>query len=166
MMLTVRRTGRRRRLRLLAGAAALALVLTACGGDGDDNPALSGAPATADDAGGTSDDGRDTGAAAQDEVTIDMTDALKFSPEQVTITVGGTITWKNPSTVVHTATGDPDRVADPDNVELPDGAEPWDSGFVQPDESFSHTFTEPGTYRYVCIPHEGVGMTGTIVVEA
>jgi plastocyanin len=152
------RTGRACRLRLLAGVAALALVLAACGSGNDDDPALPGAPATAGDGGG--------GDEAQDEVTIDMTDALTFSPEQVTIEVGGTVTWENPSTVVHTATGDPDNVADADNVELPDGAEAWDSGFVQPGESFSHTFTEPGTYRYVCIPHEGVGMFGTIVVEA
>lgn len=157
-------TGRHRgRLRIAALVAALALILVACGGD--DDPALSGAPRTAADA---SDDAVDSGGGgdeAQDEVTIEMTDALKFSPEQVTIKVGGTITWENPSTVVHTATADPDKVADADHVSLPDGAEPWDSGFVQPGDSFSHTFTEPGTYEYVCIPHEGVGMAGTIVVE-
>lgn len=147
---------RARRLRLLAGVGALLLVLAACGGD---DPTLPGASGTTDDTGGLAEE-------VQDEVTVDMTDALKFSPQQVTIKVGGTVTWENPSTVVHTATGDPDNVADPDNVELPDGAEPWDSGFVQPGDSFSHTFTEPGTYQYVCVPHEGVGMTGTIVVEA
>lgn len=148
------------RLRVLAAIAALALLFTACGGD--DDPTLAGTPA---DSG--QDDAGDVGSGeAQEAVTIDMTDALKFAPTQVTIKVGGTVTWENPSTVVHTATGDPDKVADPDNVELPGGAEPWDSGFVQPGDSFSHTFTEPGTYRYVCVPHEGVGMTGTIIVQA
>lgn len=146
-------------LRVLGAVAALALLLTACGGD--DDPTLSGTTAASgQDASG------DVGAGeAQEAVTIDMTDALTFAPAQVTITVGGTVTWENPSTVVHTATGDPDNVADPDNVELPDGAEPWDSGFVQPGDSFSHTFTEPGTYHYVCVPHEGVGMAGTIIVQ-
>jgi plastocyanin len=27
------------------------------------------------------------------------------------------------------------------------------------------TFTTPGRYRYVCLPHELVGMTGEIIVE-
>ena len=31
--------------------------------------------------------------------------------------------------------------------------------------SFTWTFTEPGEYRYVCIPHEGAAMTGTIMVR-
>jgi plastocyanin len=159
-MSTARSARHRSRLKVAGVLAGLLLVLAACGG-GDDDPALSGAPATSDDGGG----GDAAAGEAQDEVTIDMTDALEFSPEQVTVSVGGTVTWENPSTVVHTATGDPDAVADPDNVELPDGAEPFDSGFVQPGDSFSHTFTEPGTYQYVCIPHEGVGMIGTIVVE-
>ncbi|MGE0794739.1 MAG: plastocyanin/azurin family copper-binding protein [Microbacteriaceae bacterium] len=144
----------RRRLRVAALVAALTLLLVACGGD-DDAPGLSGTPSATE--GGSAD--------AANEVTIEMTDALKFSPQRVTIKVGGTVTWENPSTVVHTATGDPDKVADADNVSLPDGAEAWDSGFVRPGDSFSHTFTEPGTYEYACIPHEGVGMVGTVVVE-
>jgi plastocyanin len=31
--------------------------------------------------------------------------------------------------------------------------------------SIQHTFEEPGEYYLYCIPHEGLGMTGTIVVE-
>jgi plastocyanin len=31
--------------------------------------------------------------------------------------------------------------------------------------SIQHTFDEPGEYYLYCIPHEGLGMTGTIVVE-
>lgn len=156
---------RRSRLPLLGILAAVALVLAACGGD-DDDPTLSGAPGTEEstDTTAADDDGESSGE-SDGEVVIEMTDALKFSPQEATVKVGDTVTWDNPSTVVHTATADPDKVADPDNVSLPEGAEPWDSGFVQPGESFSHTFTEPGTYEYVCIPHEGVGMAGTIVVE-
>ncbi len=32
-------------------------------------------------------------------------------------------------------------------------------------QRFSRTFDEPGTYRYICIPHEGAGMVGTVVVR-
>jgi hypothetical protein len=31
-------------------------------------------------------------------------------------------------------------------------------------ESFSYTFDEPGTYEYFCIPHEDLGMVGTVTV--
>jgi peptide/nickel transport system substrate-binding protein len=32
-------------------------------------------------------------------------------------------------------------------------------------ETFEHTFETAGEYRYVCVPHAGVGMQGTVVVE-
>jgi plastocyanin len=32
-------------------------------------------------------------------------------------------------------------------------------------EEFKVTFAVPGTYRYVCLPHESHGMTGTVVVR-
>lgn len=31
--------------------------------------------------------------------------------------------------------------------------------------SHEHTFEVPGRYEYVCTPHRGYGMTGTVVVE-
>ncbi|MBW3534894.1 MAG: copper-binding protein [Gemmatimonadetes bacterium] len=79
-----------------------------------------------------------------------MTDALRFAPETVRIQAGGTVTWTNPSDRVHTAT---------------DGANTFNSGNVSPGGSYSHTFDVAGTYRYICIPHESQGMTGTVVVE-
>lgn len=32
-------------------------------------------------------------------------------------------------------------------------------------ETFTHTFTEPGEYRYECTPHASVGMRGVVIVE-
>jgi plastocyanin len=32
-------------------------------------------------------------------------------------------------------------------------------------ETFEVTFEVPGTYRYVCLPHEDHGMRGTVVVR-
>jgi plastocyanin len=32
-------------------------------------------------------------------------------------------------------------------------------------DEFRHTFTVPGEYRYVCVPHDMVGMVGTVIVE-
>lgn len=91
-----------------------------------------------------------------------------FSPDRVTIASGQTVTWVNASSMPHTATDDasknPVAAAFPEYAQLPEGAEPWDSGILQPGESFSHTFTVPGTYSYFCIPHVMSGMLGTIEV--
>jgi plastocyanin len=32
-------------------------------------------------------------------------------------------------------------------------------------ETFEHTFTVPGTYVYVCVPHAGQGMIGRVIVN-
>jgi plastocyanin len=96
-------------------------------------------------------------------------DQLRFDPAHVTISAGQTITWKNESQMPHTATGDPAQnpvaKSHPDYVQLPTGAEPWGSEMLQPGDSYSHTFTTPGEYRYICIPHVLSGMRGTITVE-
>lgn len=96
-------------------------------------------------------------------------DQLRFEPAHVTIKAGQTITWKNESQMPHTATGDPAQnpvaKSHPEYVQLPPGAEPWGSEMLQPGDSYSHTFTTPGEYRYICIPHVLSGMRGTITVE-
>lgn len=99
-----------------------------------------------------------------DTTVVGMTNALDFSPAKVTIRQGGTVVWKNTSVLVHTVTAVEDSAADPAHVRLPEGAEPFGSGRLAPDATYRHTFTVPGTYRYVCLPHEAAGMTGTVVV--
>jgi plastocyanin len=89
-----------------------------------------------------------------------------FAPSTVTIRAGENVRWDNDSIIWHTVTADAMAVKVPADVALPDGAEPFDSGKVEPGNSFSHTFRVPGTYRYVCRPHEGNGMRGTVVVRA
>jgi plastocyanin len=101
-------------------------------------------------------------------VTVKMTTQLRFDPDHVTIRVGETITWVNAGTVPHTATGDPAQnpvaTSHPEYVQLPDGAAPWSSDLLQPGQSYSHTFTTPGEYHYICIPHVLSGMRATITV--
>lgn len=96
---------------------------------------------------------------------VEMTNGLNFSPNEITLPAGGTVEWRNTSFLTHTVTADPARASDPDDVQLPPGAEPFDSGEIPAGEVFRHRFTTPGTYRYFCIPHEGMGMIGTIIVE-
>jgi len=95
-------------------------------------------------------------------VTMGFTD---FDPETVTIPAGGTVQWRNTSPITHTVTADATLARDPANVALPEGAQPFHSGDVEAGQVWSRTFTVPGTYRYVCLPHERQGMIGTVIVR-
>ncbi|MDQ7019590.1 MAG: plastocyanin/azurin family copper-binding protein [Robiginitomaculum sp.] len=97
--------------------------------------------------------------------TVMMNDAMKFVPASVTIHAGDTVEWKNGSVLIHTVTADASLASDTANVHLPAGATPFNSGNIEAKGTFSHTFTTPGTYKYFCIPHEGVGMVGEVVVQ-
>lgn len=103
-------------------------------------------------------------------VTVHMTTQLRFEPAEVTIRRGETVTWINDSPIPHTTTGDPEKnpVKDtrPELAALPSGATGWDSGLLNQQQSFSHTFTVAGEYKYFCIPHVLSGMLGTVIVDA
>jgi plastocyanin len=73
-----------------------------------------------------------------------------YSPGTITVTVSGnnTVTWLNNDNAPHTVTAN-------------DGS--FASGNIAPGDSFSFTFTRPGTYAYHCIYHPW--MTGIIVVK-
>ncbi len=102
----------------------------------------------------------------ENDIVVEMNDDMLFDPHPVTISVGTQVTFTNVSTgFVHTATCDPALDTDDALILLPDGAEPWDSGNVQPGASWAWRFETPGEYRYVCVPHVMAGMIGTIVVE-
>jgi plastocyanin len=96
--------------------------------------------------------------------TVDLTDSLRFEPATLTVARGTTVTWRNMSQIVHTVTDDPAKAATPADAQLPSGAQPWDSGNLNPGQTYTHTFDTPGTYKYFCVPHETAGMVATIVV--
>lgn len=98
--------------------------------------------------------------------TVGMTSTLEFTPDTVRIAVGKTVRWKNSSMIVHTVTADPKKATKEESVRLPEGASAFDSGNLDPEATFKHTFTVPGTYRYFCVPHEGTKMYGTVIVES
>jgi len=96
---------------------------------------------------------------------VGMTNSLNFSPDTVRVQVGETVRWENSSIIVHTVTADPEEATKDQSVQLPEKASPFDSGPLDPDATFEHTFTVPGTYRYFCVPHEGTKMYGTVIVN-
>ena len=83
---------------------------------------------------------------AQDK-TVSIQD-FSFSPGQITVAPGTTVTWVNKGPSPHTTTAD-------------DGS--WDSGTLQQGEDFSFTFDQPGTYTYHCSIHPD--MTATVKVS-
>ncbi len=97
-------------------------------------------------------------------IVVELNDKLRFAPMEITIKAGDTVEWRNIGSISHTVTADPRRAPSSRNVELPDGAEAFDSGWVMGGQWFRYTFSEPGVYRYVCLPHERTRMLGTVIV--
>ena len=105
-------------------------------------------------------------AASTPPIVIKMIDMpASYQPAKLTIRVGETVEWKNLGTSVHHASSDPSEAVNPADVSNPASAKPFDSGFLQPGQSFTYTFTQPGTYKYICAPHETSGMAGEVVVK-
>ena len=80
-------------------------------------------------------------------VTVDLR-SLRYSKGKVEIEAGTTIVWRNRDPLNHTVTSDSGS---------------FDSGELKPGASWSHTFTEPGTFSYHCTPHPL--MRATVVVR-
>jgi len=87
---------------------------------------------------------------------ITLTDALRFSPADLTIDPGTTVRWVASTSLLHTVT--PTTPAQP-------GV--WTSTSSQRSGTvLRHTFTIPGqVYTYFCEPHQASGMTGRIAVR-
>ncbi|HUI85692.1 MAG TPA: cupredoxin domain-containing protein [Nitrososphaerales archaeon] len=90
-------------------------------------------------------------------VKVDMkgaaanSNAAGFNPATVTVVIGvnSTVEWVNDDIAPHTVTAD-------------DGS--FSSGNLNPGDTFSFTFTKPGTYMYHCSYHPW--MMATVVVKA
>ena len=77
-----------------------------------------------------------------------------FHPVEITLNAGDTVTWTNRDSVRHTVTSEGTGEKELNSGYL--GNKPWD-------DTYSHTFNEPGTYNYYCIVHPS--MKGTIIVQ-
>lgn len=87
-----------------------------------------------------------------------------FDPIGLHLQPGATVRWTNLDRGnSHTATAyHPHNFERP--LRIPEAAEPWNSDYLLPGESFSVTLTVEGVYDFFCIPHEHAGMVGRIVV--
>lgn len=157
---------RLRRRSVLGGLALLGVgSLAACSSGGTASTGSDQGAATAVSKVSAGLDAQANAAKAGTPTVIKMTDEYKFDPASVTVPVGATVTWDNSGTQVHSATFDPAKATTKADVALPSGVDPFDSGLLQPKQTWSHTFTTAGTYKYICIPHEAMGMKGEVIVK-
>jgi plastocyanin len=89
-------------------------------------------------------------AAPADPSSTISIDNFTFAPATLTVKAGGTVTWVNKDDIPH-------AIASPTNAFAKSKA-------LDTDDTFSFTFTAPGTYKYFCYLHPH--MVGSIVVEA
>jgi plastocyanin len=71
-----------------------------------------------------------------------------YSPNPITVTRGGTVTWVNNDSVPHTSTSDTGV---------------WNSSTLAAGGSFSMNFPNAGSFPYHCTIHPG--MVGTVSVQ-
>ena len=89
-------------------------------------------------------------ARAQTTVAALSIDNFTFNPQKLTVKAGTTVTWTNKDDIPHGIAATGNAFAR--------------SNALDTDNTYSFTFTTPGTYQYFCYIHPH--MTGTIVVEA
>ncbi|WP_058366334.1 halocyanin domain-containing protein [Haloparvum sedimenti] len=171
---------RRRFVQVTAGAAT-ATLLAGCSGGGDGGSGGGGEGGSGTEEGGSGGDGNGGGSGDEylseepdyggwfdgvdnyeatldrtdaDEVTVEVgaEDGLKFAPPAVAVSTGTTVVWE------WTGQGGDHNVSEEDGT-----FESELSG--EEGHTFEYTFEESGTFRYVCTPHESVGMKGAIHVE-
>jgi plastocyanin len=146
---------RRDRIFLVALAALLMLLLTACGGSttSNTNPAASPTTAANTPAATTPTTITNTpptstatptskplsGSTQVVSILTGSNGSFIFSPASLTITVGATVIWKNMSSAPHTITSD-------------DG-QTFDSGTIAPGGTYKFKFKSAGTYPYHCNYH-------------
>ena len=124
------------RLRLLAAACGT-VVLAACGGGGDTNADAAKAEAPGE--------------------TVSLK-FLQFSPNELSVKAGTTVTWRNDEPIGHTVTSGEvtgvDATSGLRSGERPDGR--FDGPLTSNGATFAFRFADPGTYSYYCAIHKGM----------
>ena len=82
---------------------------------------------------------------------------LAFNPSTISIHVGQAVVWRNDDSAPHTTTSG--SCSGNTCTPMPG----WDSGTLNPGQSFSFTFNTAGTFTYYCRIH-GAMMQGAVVV--
>lgn len=159
---------------------ASAVVLGACaGGKGQDaaNTADATTPAATTDTGAAAAAGAVaaapvTGKTVEVKMVMDDPSHPKFEPQDITIHEGDAVKWVVVSGVPHNVVFDsaqaPAAVKAQLAANMTEPIQPLQGKFLMsPGESYTVSFGKipPGKYYYYCLPHDMLGMHGTITVE-
>lgn len=82
---------------------------------------------------------------------VDLPPSYLFSPAQITVKAGTTVTWTNHDNFTHSV-----RIPAQNGKVV---------GVMRPGQSITFTFSSPGTYQYDCSFHPQ-NMKGTVVVTS
>lgn len=146
-----------RRKVLKAGGATMMIAVAGCvGDDDDDDDADDDVPDEVsdflDDANGW--DGSVADHTGEDSVTVQNgtnSPEYEYDPVAIRIDTGTEVTW--------------DWVSDGHTVTSREGPAEFDTDIEDEGYEFSYTFDEAGNVLYVCVPHEGIGQLGAVIVE-
>jgi halocyanin-like protein len=157
---------RRTALRTAAALALAGPALAGCsssGDESDDGDDGDGGDGSGTEFGGWMDDVSNFDGTVEDRTGTDQVTVMvgtegngsnwAFSPPAIRVSTGTTVRWE--------WTGE----GGTHNVVAQGGA--FDSGTAvsDADTTFERKLTEAQTYKYSCVPHEGAGMKGVVVVE-
>lgn len=115
------------------------------------------------------------GNAAGDTVTVQMigsSSGYSFKPSMVRIKVGQSVKFVTVSGGPHNVTFDPQDIPDGAAAALDQDMPRQQAKLTgplvpNPDDSYVITFKDAktGAYKFYCLPHQSLGMQGTIIVE-
>jgi plastocyanin len=128
---------------------ALGLVAVGCGGDDDDGSGDSGSATTTEQPAKTEKQAAGGGAAGK-QVAIEVVD-IDYDPKDETVQKGATVKWTNTGNLPHTVTKQEGPGPD------------FDSGTLQPGDTYEETFSTPGRIAYHCTIHSG--QDGSLTVQ-
>ncbi|MFP3942135.1 MAG: plastocyanin/azurin family copper-binding protein, partial [Thermoanaerobaculia bacterium] len=107
--------------------------------------------------------GGDGGGDCSGDTVVQVRDDLTFSPRNIEIEVGDTVTWCHEGSMLHNV------AEDNGGFRCANGCDEFGGdGDVAAGWSFELQFNEAGTVNYHCESHGapgGVGMAGTVIVE-
>jgi amicyanin len=142
---------RRSRWRIAALGAAVTVTLAACGA-GAASTSSTSTPTTPTSAAPSAAVTPTPGATAAPDPPATTAVGIinfKFTPAALTVKVGTTVVWTNNDAIAHTVNFMTAGI---------------NSSVLNQNDKFSHTFTTPGTYDYICSIHPF--MHGSVTVTA
>ncbi len=161
-------------MRVPAIVAGMALLLSACGGGSKANsgatPDTTTAAPAATPAGTTAAAPAGTGTTHVINMVQKGPNSYAFEPSDLTIKVGDAVEFKGVSGLGHDVAFYPDSIppgaAAVINAAIQDKPQDLATPMIQDGQSVTVSFAgaPTGTYKFYCIPHQAMGMKGTLTI--